>query len=159
MRSVSIALALTFIITASSLNLSFAQEDQSAQYQYSESAIRRFEIITLVSLPFTSIHSYLIVRLVEMARQGEVSPDLSNGDWHAIQAVADLEPVAAVAGGYHFKIFLPKGHVRFEAWLTPFQHPADSGYQIIQSLFALFHGAVLGRGVGEGIPGKIPGLI
>jgi len=88
MRSVSIALALTFIITASSLNLSFAQEDQSAQYQYSESAIRRFEIITLVSLPFTSIHSYLIVRLVEMARQGEVSPDLSNGDWHAIQACA-----------------------------------------------------------------------
>ncbi len=62
----------------------------------------------------------------------------------------------AVVGGYLFKIFLPKGHVRFEAWLTPFQHPADSGYQIIQSLFALFHGAVLGRGVGEGIPGKIP---
>ena len=70
MRSASIALALTFIIIASSLNLSFAQEDQSAQYQYSEGTIRRFEIITLVSLPFTSIHSYLIVRLVEMARQG-----------------------------------------------------------------------------------------
>ena len=86
MRNVPIALALTFVIITLVPDSSLAQEDQTTQY--SESAIRRFEIITLMSLPFTSVHSYLVVRLVEMARQGEVSPDFSNGDWRAVQAGA-----------------------------------------------------------------------
>ncbi len=60
------------------------------------------------------------------------------------------------ACGLLFKTFLTKGQVRFEAWLNPFAHPADSGFQIIQSLFALFHGEFLGRGAGAGFPQKIP---
>jgi hypothetical protein len=65
---------------------SFAQEEQVERY--SESAIRRFEIITLMSLPFTSIHSYLIVRVIETARQGKVSPKFTDGDWRAVQVGA-----------------------------------------------------------------------
>ncbi|MBN1357047.1 FtsW/RodA/SpoVE family cell cycle protein [bacterium] len=62
----------------------------------------------------------------------------------------------AVAGGWLFRSYVSRGAVRFQAWLEPFDHPADAGYQIIQSLFALFHGEVIGRGVGEGFPRKIP---
>ena len=42
---------------------------------YQESALRRFEIVTLISLPFTAIHSFLVVRGVEMVRQNEIAPE------------------------------------------------------------------------------------
>ena len=61
-----------------------------------------------------------------------------------------------IAGGYLVGQLLPHGQKRFEAFWTPFDHPDSSGYQIIQSLFALFHGEVLGCGLGQGLPGKIP---
>jgi len=64
--------------------------------------------------------------------------------------------LGTVLGAYLFKTFIRLGRVRFEAWLDPFHHPADSGYQIIQALFALFHGEMLGRGFHGGFPEKIP---
>ena len=48
---------------------------------YQESALRRFEIVTLVSLPFTAIHSFLAVRGVEMIRQNQVAPQLDSADF------------------------------------------------------------------------------
>ena len=48
---------------------------------YQESALRRFEIVTPVSLPFTAIHSFLAVRGVEMIRQNRVAPDLDSADY------------------------------------------------------------------------------
>ncbi len=54
---------------------------------YKESSIRRFEIIFTSSIPFTAIHSYLIVRGAEMAIQRRVSPKLDNTDWNAIGAM------------------------------------------------------------------------
>jgi len=39
------------------------------------------EIITFVSLPFTAIHSYLIVRSVRMIQEGSVAAGLSGNDW------------------------------------------------------------------------------
>lgn len=48
---------------------------------YRESALRRMEIVALVSLPFTSIHSYLLVRSVRMIQSGSVATGLSEGDW------------------------------------------------------------------------------
>jgi hypothetical protein len=67
---------------------SAAEEKQETEGEYSETALRRFEIVTLTSLPFTSIYSYAIVRLTEMTRQGKVSPKLSDGDWNAVQVGA-----------------------------------------------------------------------
>jgi len=55
---------------------------------YQESALRRFEIVTLVSLPFTAIHSFLAVRGVEMIRQNKVAPELDSLDFKIMGASA-----------------------------------------------------------------------
>jgi hypothetical protein len=51
---------------------------------YRESALRRFEIITFVSLPFTAIHSYLVVRGVKMVREKNFAAGLEGKDWQAV---------------------------------------------------------------------------
>lgn len=45
--------------------------------EYSESALRRFEIITLSSLPFTAVHSYLGVRGIKMIQTNKIAPILT----------------------------------------------------------------------------------
>jgi cell division protein FtsW (lipid II flippase) len=45
--------------------------------------------------------------------------------------------------------------VRFEAWLEPFGDPDRNG-QIINGLFGLAHGGILGRGWGQGSPQLTP---
>jgi len=49
------------------------------------------------------------------------------------------------------------GHVRvrFDAWLDPFSDPDRNG-QVINGLFGLAHGGVLGRGLGQGSPQLTP---
>lgn len=51
--------------------------DHDHEEEYHESALRRFEIITLSSLPFTAIHSYLGVRGVRMIQDNKIAPELS----------------------------------------------------------------------------------
>ena len=51
---------------------------------YSESALRRFEIITLSSIPFTAIHSYGIVRIVRMLQENQFAPELSPRDYRIV---------------------------------------------------------------------------
>ena len=51
---------------------------------YSESALRRFEIITLSSLPFTAIHSYLAVRGIKMYRENIFAPELTPKDYRVV---------------------------------------------------------------------------
>ena len=53
--------------------------EQEEPEVYSESALRRFEIITLSSLPFTAIHSYAIMRGVKMFRENQFAPELTRG--------------------------------------------------------------------------------
>jgi peptidoglycan glycosyltransferase len=45
---------------------------------------------------------------------------------------------------------------RIQAWLDPWPHADTGGYQMIQSLFALAQGDVLGTGLGQGMPTRIP---
>ena len=52
--------------------------------EYSESALRRFEIITLSSLPFTAIHSYGVMRVVKMLRENKFAPEISSQDYRII---------------------------------------------------------------------------
>ena len=51
---------------------------------YRESALRRFEIVTLTSLPFAAIHSYLVVRGYRAATSGSLTTGLRDSDWNAV---------------------------------------------------------------------------
>lgn len=57
------------------------------------------------------------------------------------------------AGAYLFF-----GHVRSRVtvWLDPWQYADDSGYQIVQSLYGLANGGMLGAGLGQGFPSFVP---
>jgi cell division protein FtsW (lipid II flippase) len=58
----------------------------------------------------------------------------------------------AVASYYMF------GHVRLRVtvWLDPWTYADDEGYQIVQSLFGLANGGILGAGLGQGFPNLVP---
>jgi cell division protein FtsW (lipid II flippase) len=50
------------------------------------------------------------------------------------------------------------GHVRLRVtvWLDPWTYADDEGYQIVQSLFGLANGGILGAGLGQGFPNLVP---
>ena len=50
------------------------------------------------------------------------------------------------------------GHVRtrIDIWLDPWQDPSNSGLQIVQSLYSLADGSLVGTGIGRGMPTLIP---
>ncbi|MBN1192226.1 MAG: FtsW/RodA/SpoVE family cell cycle protein [Coriobacteriia bacterium] len=54
--------------------------------------------------------------------------------------------------------YMAFGHVqqRVSIWLDPFADVAGRGYQLAQSLFALAAGRLIGVGIGNGLPGRIP---
>lgn len=59
-------------------------------------------------------------------------------------------------GGYFAYQTFDHVQRRVFAWLHPFDDFADSGYQIVQSLFALGSGSLTGSGLGLGRPDLIP---
>ncbi|MEZ5175119.1 MAG: FtsW/RodA/SpoVE family cell cycle protein [Acidimicrobiia bacterium] len=59
------------------------------------------------------------------------------------------------AGALAYSMF---DHVqrRVDAWLDPFAHFSDAGYQSVQALFAMGSGSLTGAGIGLGRPDLIP---
>ena len=76
--------------------------------------------------------------------------------------IATERPGWIVVGGVLFAggayaSYLAFGHVqvRVDAWLDPFSDP-DRNYQVINGLFGLAHGGILGQGLGQGDPNLTP---
>jgi cell division protein FtsW (lipid II flippase) len=91
------------------------------------------------------------------------------GIFLAMLYVASGRPFYVVSGlalffaaAYVLNVFLSSQftHIqdRVNIWLNPWPVGNDEGYQIVQSLFALASGGVLGSGIGFGSPGTIPAV-
>jgi cell division protein FtsW (lipid II flippase) len=61
----------------------------------------------------------------------------------------------AAVGGYVSYLFFDHVQVRVSAWLSPFGD-VDRNFQIIQSLYGLAYGGLIGTGLGRGQPDRIP---
>ena len=61
-----------------------------------------------------------------------------------------------VVGAWFFASTVPHVHDRVEIWLDPYQDPTETGYQILQSIFAQADGGLFGKGFGQSLI-TIPG--
>ncbi|MEX0973476.1 MAG: FtsW/RodA/SpoVE family cell cycle protein [Solirubrobacterales bacterium] len=61
-----------------------------------------------------------------------------------------------LVGAWFFASTVPHVSDRIEVWLDPYQNPATSGYQILQSIFAQADGGLFGKGFGQALI-AIPG--
>ncbi len=64
--------------------------------------------------------------------------------------------LAAIAGGVAAYSTFSHVQRRIDAWLDPFGHFSDAGYQSVQALFAMGSGSLTGSGIGLGRPDLIP---
>ncbi len=46
--------------------------------------------------------------------------------------------------------------VRFQIWLNPFEYAQTSGYQLVQAIYSMADGGLVGCGIGRGFPTLIP---
>jgi cell division protein FtsW (lipid II flippase) len=61
--------------------------------------------------------------------------------------------VAAAVVAYFFYDVVA---VRFDTWWNPWPSAREEGYQIVQSLYAIASGNILGQGIGQGYPDFVP---
>jgi cell division protein FtsW (lipid II flippase) len=63
-----------------------------------------------------------------------------------------------LGGAYASYVLFAHVHQRFDIWLHPFagNNPSHAGYQLVQGLFGLATGGLLGTGLGQGRPGIVP---
>lgn len=59
-------------------------------------------------------------------------------------------------GGFFCYTLFAHVRTRFQIWLDPFADPSGSGLQIVQSLYSLADGGLVGSGIGKGMPTLIP---
>lgn len=62
----------------------------------------------------------------------------------------------AAVGGVALWYFFDHVQVRVSIWLDPLAYSQTSGYQLVQALYSLADGDLLGSGIGRGLPGLIP---
>lgn len=63
--------------------------------------------------------------------------------------------LAGAAGSYEL---FEHVRARVEVWLNPWQYVETTGYQVVQSLFAIAAGGITGTGLGAGLPRFIPAV-
>ena len=62
----------------------------------------------------------------------------------------------AAAGGIAAFMLYSHVQVRIDTWLHPFADPTGTGYQLVQSLYSLADGGMIGVGIGRGMAETIP---
>jgi peptidoglycan glycosyltransferase len=77
---------------------------------------------------------------------------LATGDWRYIAAGLLLLLVAGFIGYRLYGVV----ELRVDTWIDPWQEADSRGFQIVQSLYAVASGGVLGQGAGQGFPTYIP---
>ncbi len=60
------------------------------------------------------------------------------------------------AGAWAISHAFPHVRTRMQMWLNPWADPTGDGMQIIQSLYAVAQGGIVGTGVGRGLPTAVP---
>jgi cell division protein FtsW (lipid II flippase) len=59
-------------------------------------------------------------------------------------------------GGYAAYIMFSHVKQRIDIWLDPFQDETGAGFQLVQALYGLANGGVVGTGLGQGRPTDVP---
>lgn len=77
---------------------------------------------------------------------------LSSGERRYLLAGAILLFISSIAAYFLFDVVA----LRVEAWWNPWGDAAGRAYQIVQSLYAIAAGGLVGQGIGQGFPGYIP---
>ena len=78
--------------------------------------------------------------------------------WVATERAAYLVLGALMFGGAAYVAWRTFGHVqtRVDIWIDPWSRSLDKGYQIVQALYGIADGGVVGTGLGRGSPDKVP---
>ncbi|MBP6469392.1 MAG: FtsW/RodA/SpoVE family cell cycle protein [Chloroflexi bacterium] len=77
---------------------------------------------------------------------------MATGDIRFVLAGSGLMLLAGIFAYFAFDLVA----LRVNAWWNPWPDAADRAFQIVQSLYALAAGGILGQGVGQGFPIYIP---
>jgi peptidoglycan glycosyltransferase len=77
---------------------------------------------------------------------------MASGKWGYVTLALSL----FVTGSTICYFLFPHVQVRIDIWLNPWADPSGRSYQIVQSLFALGSGGILGSGLTFGYPNIIP---
>jgi cell division protein FtsW (lipid II flippase) len=64
--------------------------------------------------------------------------------------------VAVTAAGYGVQLISGHAKDRFDVWLHPFADATGKGWQVLQSLSAMYSGGMWGAGIGSGDPKFVP---
>jgi len=64
--------------------------------------------------------------------------------------------VAVTAAGYGVQLISGNAKDRFDVWLHPFADATGKGWQVLQSLSAMYSGGMWGAGIGSGDPKFVP---
>jgi peptidoglycan glycosyltransferase len=78
--------------------------------------------------------------------------------WVATERASYLVLGALMFGGAAFAAWRTFAHVqtRVDIWIDPWSRSLDKGYQIVQALYGIADGGVVGTGLGRGSPDKVP---